>query len=299
MTPEVAILMPVLNAERTLAAALASIRAQTFSDWEVLLVDDGSEDRSLQIAAETAAADRRIRVVPGDGRRGLSVRLNQLIDITGSPLFARMDADDIAYPQRLERQVAYLRDHPQVDLVGTAMIVFGVDGRAIGKRAAPLGHREICARSLAGFRLFHPTWLGRAEWFRHHRYSERALRCEDQELLYRSHHTSVFANIDKPLLGYREEKLILRNLLAGRLNWTRTIGGRLWRDGHRGHALQVAVSQSAKASVNAIAIGTGLGHRLLPQRAGRMSLQEMKEWREVWESFDPESFDPAPPANSR
>jgi glycosyltransferase involved in cell wall biosynthesis len=287
MTPEVAILMPVLNAERTLPAALTSIRAQTFSDWELLIVDDGSEDRSAQIAAETAAADPRIRVMPGGGRHGLSVQLNRLLDVARSPLFARMDADDISYPQRLDRQVAYLRDHPQVDLVGAAMIVFGADGLAIGKRAAPLEHREICARSLAGFRLFHPTWLGRAEWFRRHRYSEQALRCEDQELLYRSHHTSVFANIDKPLLGYREEKLILRNLLAGRLNWTRTIGGRLWRDGHRRHALQVTVGQSARASVDAISIGTGLGHRLLPQRAGRMSLREMKEWRGVWESFDP------------
>lgn len=294
MTPEVTILMPMLNAERTLPAALASIRAQTFPDWELLLVDDGSEDRSAQIAAETAAADPRIRVMPGGSRHGLSAQLNRLLDVARSPLFARMDADDIAYPQRLECQVAYLHGHPQVDLVGAAMLVFGVEGQAIGKRAAPLEHREICAHPRAGFRLFHPTWLGRAEWYRRHRYSERVRRCEDQELLYRSHGTSVFANIDKPLLGYREEQLIMRNLLTGRLNWTRAIGGRLWRGGHRWHALQIAASQSAKASVDAISIGTGLGHRLLPQRAGRMSLREIKEWREVWESFDP-----APSASSR
>lgn len=283
MTSEVAILMPVLNAERTLPAALLSIQAQTFSDWELLVADDGSDDRSAQIATEAAAADARIRVMPAGSRRGLAAQLNRLIDLAHSPLLARMDADDIAYPQRLERQVIHLHANPRVDLVGAAMVVFGVDGQAIGKRAAPLGHRQICARPAAGFRLFHPTWLGRAEWYRRHRYSERAMRCEDQELLYRSHRTSVFANLDKPLLGYREEKLVMRSLLTGRLNWTKTIGGRLWREGYRGSALQIAVSQTAKASVDAIAIGTGLGHRLLPQRAGEMSLPEIEQWRDVWE----------------
>jgi glycosyltransferase involved in cell wall biosynthesis len=294
MTREVTILMTVLNAERTLPAALASIRAQTFPDWELLLVDDGSEDRSAQIAAETATADPRIRVMPSGSRRGRSVQLNQLIDVARGPLFAVMDADDVAYPQRLERQVAYLHGHRQVDLVGAAMIVFGVDGRAIGKRAAPREHREICARPRAGFRLFQPTWLGRAEWYRRHRYSERALRCEDQDLLYRSHRTSVFANIDEPLLGYREERLIMRKLLVGRLSWTRVTGGQLWREGQHGHALQIAASQIAKASVDAIAVGTGLGHRLSPQRAGRMSVKEAEEWRQVWESLDPR-----PPASTR
>lgn len=288
MTPEVTILMTVLNAERTLPAALASIRAQTFADWELLLVDDGSEDRSARIATETADTDPRIRVMPGGSRRGLSVRLNQLIDVARSPLLARMDADDVAYPQRLERQVAYLHGHRQVDLVGAAMLVFGAGGQAIGKRAAPIGHSEICACPRAGFRLFHPTWLGRAEWFRHRRYSERALRCEDQDLLYRSHRTSVFANIDEPLLGYREERLIMSNLLVGRLNWTRVTGGQLWREKKRSHALQIAASQIAKASVDAISVGTGLGHRLSPQRAGRVSVKEAEEWRRVWESFDPE-----------
>lgn len=286
MTPEVTILMPILNAERTLPAALASIRTQTFPDWEMLLVDDGSEDLSAQIAAQAAAADPRIRVMAGGGRRGLSAQLNRLLDLARSPLLARMDADDVAYPQRLAHQVAYLHDHPQVDLVGAAMLVFGVDGQAIGKRVAPREHREICARPRAGFKLFHPTWLGRAAWFQRHRYSERANRCEDQELLYRAHRTSVLANIPEPLLGYREERLILRNLLTGRLNWTRAIGGRLWCDGHRGQALQIAASQSAKGSLDAISIGTGLGHRLLTQRAGRMSLREAQDWRQVWKSLD-------------
>ncbi len=294
MTAAVAILMTVLNSERTLPASLASLQAQTFTDWELLLVDDGSEDRSAEIIAEWALADPRIRVLPGGSRRGLSARLNELVDAAGSPLLARMDADDVAYPERLERQVGYLQAHTHVDLVGASMIVFGVDGRAIGKRAAPLEHREISARPRAGFRLFHPTWLGRAEWFRRHRYSAGAVRCEDQDVLYRSHRSSVFANIGEPLLGYREERLILPKLLVGRLAWARITGGRLWRERQRGAALLLAAGQIAKGSVDAVAVGSGLGHRLSPQRAGRMSAAEAQEWRRVWESLEPHS-----PASTR
>jgi hypothetical protein len=71
------------------------------------------------------------------------------------------------------------------------------------------------------------------------------------------------------------------------------IGGRLWRAGHRGNALQIAASQTAKASLDAISIGTGLGHKLLPQRAGWMSSSETEQWRDVWESCNA-----APVANS-
>jgi hypothetical protein len=224
----------------------------------------------------------------------LPARLNELVDAAASPLLARMDADDIAYPRRLERQVTYLQSHPEVDLVGASMIVFGADGRAIGKRSAPTGHHQILARPSAGFRLFHPTWLGRAEWYRRHRYSVRAVRCEDQDVLYRSHRTSVFANLDEPLLGYREERLILRNLLAGRLTWARITGGRLWREQQRCAALLVGTNQIAKGLVDALAIGTGLDHRLLRQRAGEMADAEEEEWREVWESLDP-----PPPTSAR
>ncbi len=289
MTPAVAIIMTVLDSERTLPASLASLRAQTLTDWELLLVDDGSRDRSAQIIAEAALADPRIRVLPGGSRRGLSARLNELVDAADSPLLARMDADDIAYPKRLERQAAYLEAHAHVDLVGASMIVFGVDGHAIGKRAAPVGHHEITARPRAGFRLFHPTWLGRAEWFRRHRYSTRAVRCEDQDVLYRAHRTSVFANIGEPLLGYREERLVLRSLLAGRRTWVRVTGGRVWRERQRSAALALAASQIAKGSVDALAVASGLGHRLSPQRAGRMSAAEAQEWGRVWESLDPRS----------
>ena len=283
---EVTVLMTTLDAERTLPATLASIQAQTFTDWELLLMDGGSVDRTAQIASQASAADPRIRVVSGGRQLGRSERLNHLLDVARTPLFALMDADDIAYPQRLERQVDYLHRRAEVDLVGSAMLVFGRDGHPIGKRAAPLEHEEICARPWAGFRLFQPTWLGRADWFRRHRYSERADRCEDQDLLYRSYRTSMFANIDEPLLGYREERLVARKMIVGRWHWLRLTGAQLWREGQRGAALKLASNQFAKASADALALGVGLGHRLSRLRAGPMSDAEVKQWSQVWESLE-------------
>jgi glycosyltransferase involved in cell wall biosynthesis len=274
--------MSTFNAEGTLGAAVASLRSQTFSDWELLIVDDGSTDRSVDVAAQAAAADPRIRVLPDGGHRGLPARLNMLVDASSGPLYGRMDADDIAYPERLERQVEHLDSHPEVDLVGASMLVFGVGGKAIGKRHAPCTHHEICRRPASGFRLFHPTWLGRRDWFRRYRYAADAERCEDQDLLYRSYRHSVFANLPEPLLGYREERLVLKNLLLGRLNMARRTGRGLASEGRWGQAAATASTQAAKGFLDTLAVTTGLDHRLLRQRAGPLSSAEGDEWRSVW-----------------
>ncbi|MFN7135207.1 MAG: glycosyltransferase family 2 protein, partial [Myxococcales bacterium] len=101
----VSVLLPVRNAEPWLEEALGSLRAQTFPDYELIAVDDGSTDRSAAILARAAAEDPRIRVVPGPAK-GISAALNAgLVHCTGE-LVARMDADDVALPKRFERQLA-------------------------------------------------------------------------------------------------------------------------------------------------------------------------------------------------
>jgi glycosyltransferase involved in cell wall biosynthesis len=284
MTPRVSIAMSVLDAERTLPAAIASLRLQTFTDWELLIADDGSTDASLAIAEEAAAADGRISVTAAPERRGLARSLNELVDGAAAPLLARMDADDVSYPQRLERQVAFLDGHRDVDLVGAAMTVFRDGGAAIGKRTAPTEHGDICRRPASGFRLFHPTWLGRTDWFRRFGYDPAAVRCEDQDLLYRAHRTSTFANIAEPLVGYREGRLGFRRISAGRANLTRRTTADLWRRGHRLAAAGTMAEQIGKAGADAIALGTRLDHRVLRHRAGRISDAERAEWAAVWSS---------------
>src|SRR5437588_9735117 len=141
--PLVTIGLPVRGAESTLRAALASIRDQSFGDWELLIVDDGSLDRTPDIAAVFANDDSRVRLIRDGERCGLPARLNQLLELARGRFFARMDADDIAYPARLERQVAVLLADPGVDLVGSSMLVFGADGVPRGKRPAPPRHDAI------------------------------------------------------------------------------------------------------------------------------------------------------------
>ena len=284
MPPTVTIGMPVRNSEKTLAVAISSLILQTYDAWSLVIVDDGSSDRTAEIADAAAASDSRIQVIRLDSRHGLAAGLDLILDFVSTPFFARMDGDDVAYPQRLERQVGHLDLHPEVDLLGAAMVVFGKGGRAIGKRAAPADHADICRRPQASFRLFHPTWVGRVEWFRRWRYRPSAVRSEDWDLLYRSHGGSQFANLTEPLLGYREDKLPLRKMLLGRATIVRHAGGDMWRHRRLAPAMVTGGEHFLKGIADTIAVASGLDHKLLRHRAGPISADELAEWEGVWAS---------------
>src|SRR5512135_470595 len=190
--PLVSIGMPVRNNEATLALAIRSILEQTYTNWELLLIDDGSSDGTLRVMR--GFTDERIRIFSDGLSLGLPDRLNQAIDASRGEYFAKMDGDDVSYPRRLERQVDYLRHHPEVDLVGAWAMVFGRDGTALGKRAGAEDHEAICARPWSGFPLGQPTFFGRIGFFRRYRYRPSAVRCEDQDLLLRAFCDSRFAN---------------------------------------------------------------------------------------------------------
>src|ERR1700747_664207 len=119
--PLVSVGMPVLNCERTLEVAIRSILQQTYENWQMVLVDDGSKDRTVEIAR--SFTDERSRVIADGFHRGLSARLNQAIILSMGEYFARMDGDDVSYPQRFDAQVRYLEEHPRVDLLGAGILV--------------------------------------------------------------------------------------------------------------------------------------------------------------------------------
>jgi len=171
----------------------------TYNNWELFLIDDGSTDQTLQLARHFE--EPRIHTLSDGARRGLAARLNQAIELSRGVYFARMDGDDVAYPKRLERQINYLEAHSEIDLVGTAMMVFAENGEILGKRAGPQTHADICRRPTGAFRMFHPTYMGRLAWFRHYRYDVRLTVSQDQDLLLRAYRTSQFANIPEILLG--------------------------------------------------------------------------------------------------
>ena len=279
MTTCVSIGMPVYNSERTIAAAILSILNQTFTGWRLLILDDGSQDKTLAVARRFN--DSRIEVIDGSGHRGLPERLNQAVEMSTGPYFARMDGDDIAYPERLAKQAAFLDGHPDIDLLATSMSVFTDGGRLLGLRLAPRSHETICVHPWSGFPMAHPTWMGRIEWFRTHPYCAGAVGMEDKELLFRTYRISKFACLDEVLLAYRENALSLKKLLRARKNFARV----LWRVAGKTHS-RTAVArgiagQAARAALDVCALSSGLGYRLLRHRVQPAPEQELIRWHEV------------------
>jgi glycosyltransferase involved in cell wall biosynthesis len=192
--------IPFVNDDRTLETAIRSVFAQDLRDWELVLVDDGSTDRSLEIAR--SIRDPRVRVVSDGENRGLPYRLNQINRLARAPYIARMDADDVMHPARLQVQAAYLDRHPAVDVVDSACFTIDTRNRILGlgnTTALDFAPLSVLRKSL----LLHPACMGRREWFLQNRYDETLLRAQDWDLWFRTWEHSEFARITSPLLFYR------------------------------------------------------------------------------------------------
>jgi glycosyltransferase involved in cell wall biosynthesis len=274
------VILPAFNSARTLGAALSSIIAQNYSDWELLLMDDGSSDCTVDIAR--TFGDRRIRVIADGVHRGLPTQLNRGVAMAQGKYIARMDADDLAYPSRFQKQVEFLEEHPSVDLVAAWMTVFRSDGSLVGTRRFPTAHPEICRRPWAGFPMAHPTWMGRSQWFRDNRYSEESVRMEDRELLLRTYAKSQFAVIPDVLLGYREDSLSLRKILVARKNTCKMAASFAVRERKFLLPALLILGQCSRAAVEAIALPTGLKYKALRSRAQTPTTDERAAWEKIW-----------------
>lgn len=126
---KVTVLMPVYNAEKYLDEAICSILDQTFTDFEFLIIDDGSTENSINIIS--SYSDSRIRFVKNEQNVGISRTLNRGIELASSDLIARMDADDISLPERLQKQYEYLMNHPECGLVSTHVENISEDGKSL------------------------------------------------------------------------------------------------------------------------------------------------------------------------
>ncbi len=275
----VTIAMSVRNCETTVAAAVRSVLNQTFQDWELLLFDDGSTDGTL--AAVARFQDSRIKVLHDNHSKGLPARLNEAIELAAGEFIARMDGDDVCYPRRLELQLAYLRSHPEVDLVGGGVLVFERAGMVLGKRIPPENHQEICRKPYAGFPLAHPTWFGKTAWFRRHGYREIAVRCEDQDLLLRAFRTSRFANLPLIVLGYREQ-LDLSKILRSRWFFARMVLLEYACNKQLATGLRGVLEQNLKSIIDIVAVASGLKFHLLRHRAKPATSEAVLQWQQVW-----------------
>ncbi len=200
--PLITVAMPVYNAGKHLRFAVLSIVSQSYLNWELLIIDDGSTDNSFNDIANII--DERIKIFRDGINRGLAARLNEAVDMARGSYFARMDGDDISYPERFARQIAALKNDPELDLVATRAIKINENNQATGLMPFEISHEEICARPWLGFYFPHPTWMGKIEWFCNNRYKIPGyFCCEDYELLLRSYSYSRLATLDDILFAYR------------------------------------------------------------------------------------------------
>ena len=221
--PTLTIGLPVYNAAPFLRDCLRSIFAQTWSDWELVVVDDGSTDESLAILE--SIDDQRVRLVGRGLHRGLGASLNLIADNARGRYVARMDADDMMHPSRLDRQLRILLERSDLDGVGCGIVLLDRTLEPIGVKLNPAEHVAICAEPLAGIQLAHATFVGRTDWFRNHPYNADSYGCEDWELLFLTFKESRFANLMEPLYFYREldsssaPKYVRRQLRAAVFSW--------------------------------------------------------------------------------
>lgn len=193
--------IPFRNAAAWLPMAIRSVFAQSTGDWDLLLVDDGSSDGSVEIAR--SVCDARVQVVVDGRHRGLAWRLNEIAALATAPLIARMDADDIMFPDRLARQVEAFAGDPLLEVCSGLAI-------AIDERHRPIGWRGGTNPSRRALNVFarapfvHPTVMFSREWAQRHPYSQQYPRAEDHHLWCAHVDAMRFRVVAAPLVLYRE-----------------------------------------------------------------------------------------------
>jgi hypothetical protein len=201
MPPRVSVLMPMHNASQFVGRALQSVLAQTFSDFELLVINDGSTDGSDKVVEEYS--DPRVKLHHNSGNIGVPATLNRGLELATGEYVARLDADDICVPSRLARQVSYMDAHPDVGVCGSWVRIVGAHHGFVMRR--PCGSEVIRAFMCLDNPLFHPTVILRKRILDDSglRYRQTYPRAEDFDLWERVADVSLIDNIPAVLVGYR------------------------------------------------------------------------------------------------
>lgn len=208
--PNVSVILPVWNGEAFLKPAIESILGQTLASLELIVIDDGSTDGSAAIAEEFASGDDRVRVLRRP-HEGLSAALNAGIAAARGEYVARMDADDVSVPDRLQKQVAYLDAHPACVAAGAWIEVVDEAGRHLGLKTFVTTHDEISAALLRGISpIAHPTVVARRDALRAAGgYDGQRYPSEDLDLWFRLGERGELANLGEALLQHRRHRVAL------------------------------------------------------------------------------------------
>ena len=221
--PSISIVMPAFNSERWLAQSIESIRVQSLSNFELIIVDDGSTDKTSQVAAAAAREDLRIRIACQD-HRGIASALNHGISLAHAPIVARMDADDTAAPHRLKTQLAFLSAHPRVAAVGSWAYIVDELGDRIGELTPATDSNALQSQLPKQNPFIHSSMMLRIDAIRGvGGYRPVLDGAEDYDLWFRISERALLANIPEFLLSYRfhprprDAAAVRRQLLSARL----------------------------------------------------------------------------------
>jgi len=203
--------LPFFNNEKTLLYAIKSILGQTYSNFELYLIDDGSTDSSYEIARKISETDPRVKLIIDGENRGLVSRLNQIIDLANGNYIARMDADDIMMKTKLEKQIKLLKEKPSIDVIATGAFTIDENNNITGVRDTKPIQIKTAKNVIKTAILIHPTIVAKKSWCLENKYDSGFHRAEDYELWCRTFHKTKFFRISEPLFFYREGKVSLRN----------------------------------------------------------------------------------------
>jgi glycosyltransferase involved in cell wall biosynthesis len=266
--PTLTIGISFLNTADTLVDLVRCIYAQTFTDWELILVDDGSADGGADVVRRIA--DPRVRVI-ADGRNlGRSKRYNDITAIARGKYIARLDADDMCHPQRFEKQIAFLEQHPEVDAVSCDFLALNGRDEAMGRRA------------FKSVDIQHGGLLGRKEWFQRFPYLEDFRIAIDQALFMSAYRGSRLASLGEPLYYYRVlETYTLRKHYRGENAVMRLI----WRYGCPHYPFYVTVrailGRLLRLGAYAATEALGLRKKLLARRYAPVSAEDLRSFQEA------------------
>ena len=210
--------IPFFNAEKYLEYSICSVLAQTYEDWELLLVDDGSTDDSLLIAHKYAKHDSRIRVISDGKNRKLPFRLNQIIQESKYNFIARMDADDLMSNDRLEKQIRVLEQNLDIDFVTSGCLSIDTENELAG--VIPIKNYQMNTAMILEGRtnLIHASLLARKKWYLRNLYNENSLLAEDYHLWLEAAKKNdlKYIVIEEPLYWYRvTENVTIEKMSAG------------------------------------------------------------------------------------
>ncbi|MBU2896910.1 glycosyltransferase [Vibrio hepatarius] len=202
MNSLVSVIIPVYNGGLYLKDCIESILNQTYRNIEVIIIDDGSTDCSLDIMLHYQQIDSRVVVISRENK-GLIFSLNEAISVAKGILIARMDSDDIAHLDRITKQVNFMDGNVEVDLLGLQAIKIDKDGIEIGRLKRPTGSKAINTFSLINSPVIHPGVMIRSSVLKAGFYNFNDLYVEDYAAWLRLNKGYNIANLDETLLSYR------------------------------------------------------------------------------------------------